>query len=78
MNTKLADEKRCLWRLGLVLTPILMASMIAWSKIADYWHHPGDVLAGAIIGSVFAYVVFRYQYFPVWVSGPKEAEVVVV
>lgn len=51
-----------------MFTPVTIAGMIAWSKIADYWHHPMDVVGGALIGSMFAYVVFRYQYFSVWAS----------
>jgi membrane-associated phospholipid phosphatase len=76
INTKFADDKRSLWRLGLVITPVMLAGMMAWSKIADYWHHPIDVVAGAIIGCIFAYVVFRYQYSSVW--APKKTKEMVV
>ena len=27
------------------------------SRVADYWHHPGDVIAGAILGGTIALFV---------------------
>lgn len=33
---------------------LLAAWWIALSRIVDHMHHPGDVLAGATIGTIFA------------------------
>jgi diacylglycerol diphosphate phosphatase/phosphatidate phosphatase len=46
-----------------VLTPSLAAALISGSRIMDARHHPFDVLSGALIGIIFAWVAYR-QYFP--------------
>ncbi|PVH95854.1 acid phosphatase/Vanadium-dependent haloperoxidase, partial [Periconia macrospinosa] len=50
------------WQLGLFVTPLLLAFIIAASKIRDGWHHPEDVIRGALIGSAFAFMAFRMVY----------------
>lgn len=34
----------------LTFSPMLVASLVAWSRVHDHWHHPVDVCAGAVIG----------------------------
>ncbi|XPS75662.1 hypothetical protein M3J09_007736 [Ascochyta lentis] len=46
------------WKLVLWVLPWLVALLIAASKIRDGWHHPVDVLFGAMVGTVFAHVAF--------------------
>ncbi|WFD06225.1 hypothetical protein MVES1_001568 [Malassezia vespertilionis] len=44
--------------LALPLLPIMAACYIAMSRLMDYKHHPTDVLAGGILGTVIAVAVF--------------------
>lgn len=46
--------------------PLLLASLLALSKIVDYWHHWYDVLAGSVIGTLFAILAYRVKYVSVW------------
>ncbi|KAF2649817.1 hypothetical protein K491DRAFT_170403 [Lophiostoma macrostomum CBS 122681] len=48
------------------MLPILFGSILALSKVVDYWHHWYDVLVGAIIGTVFAVLSYRAVYWSVW------------
>lgn len=54
------------WKLTLWVLPWLVALLIAASKIRDGWHHPIDVLFGAVVGTLFAHMaywcVFRGVY----------------
>lgn len=54
-----------LWKLLLVLAPWAVALLVGLSRIADYWHHWEDVLAGALVGTVVAYVAYRMRYPPI-------------
>lgn len=40
----------------LAWTPMVLAFFIAWTRLHDYWHHLEDVIAGAILGIVFAFL----------------------
>lgn len=50
------------WRLGLFVTPLLLAFVIAGSKVRDGWHHPADVIRGALIGIAFALMAYKMVY----------------
>lgn len=39
---------------------IMVAWYVALTRISDYWHHWSDVAAGAVLGSVIAYLVAVY------------------
>ncbi|KAH6644607.1 phosphatidic acid phosphatase type 2/haloperoxidase [Boeremia exigua] len=39
--------------------PWLVALLIAASKVRDGWHHPVDVLFGAIVGTLFAHMAYH-------------------
>ncbi|KAF2469842.1 PAP2-domain-containing protein, partial [Lindgomyces ingoldianus] len=61
-----ADYKTRMWQLLLFMLPILVAVLIAASKTIDYWHHWYDVLAGAIIGTLFALWGYRQVYYSIF------------
>jgi len=46
-----------------LVVPILMASVIAASRVVDYWHHPDDVLAGATLGGLCAVVAYKAVHY---------------
>ncbi|XP_030496063.2 lipid phosphate phosphatase 2 isoform X1 [Cannabis sativa] len=57
------DRKGHVAKLCIVFLPLLVASLVAVSRVDDYWHHWQDVFAGSIIGlavSSFCYL----QFFP--------------
>ena len=37
-------------KLCIVFLPLLLAAMIAVSRVSDYWHHWQDVFAGGFLG----------------------------
>jgi len=61
----LCEEKKPLVLLKLIcqLLCIIFALYTSMTRISDYKHHPGDVLAGSILGVVWAVIIFS------WVSG---------
>ena len=54
------------WKLLVWTLPWLIALLISGSKVRDGWHHPVDVVFGALVGTLFAHVaygcVFRGVY----------------
>jgi membrane-associated phospholipid phosphatase len=50
------------WKMLMFVAPWLIASTLAMSKVADYWHHPTDVLAGALLGTAMAHMAYRMAY----------------
>ena len=54
------------WKLVAFVTPWLIAILVAGSKVRDGWHHPIDVIVGAIVGTVFAHMAFRMVYRSVY------------
>lgn len=57
------DTRGEVWKLVIVVIPLMTASLIAITRIMDNRHHPFDVLFGSALGLLTAYVSFR-QYFP--------------
>lgn len=57
------DRKGHIAKLCIVFAPLLGASLVAVSRVDDYWHHWQDVFAGGLIGSVVASFCFL-QFFP--------------
>ncbi|MCD7446903.1 putative lipid phosphate phosphatase 3, chloroplastic [Datura stramonium] len=57
------DCKGHVAKLCLVLLPLLLASLVAISRVDDYWHHWQDVFAGGLIGLVVAALCYL-QFFP--------------
>eukprot|EP00581_Thalassiosira_minuscula_P016406 CAMPEP_0183715112 /NCGR_PEP_ID=MMETSP0737-20130205/9468_1 /TAXON_ID=385413 /ORGANISM="Thalassiosira miniscula, Strain CCMP1093" /LENGTH=348 /DNA_ID=CAMNT_0025944185 /DNA_START=49 /DNA_END=1095 /DNA_ORIENTATION=+ len=44
-------------------TPVLLAMWCATSRLVDNWHHPSDILAGSILGTISAYISYHI-WFP--------------
>eukprot|EP00461_Guttulinopsis_vulgaris_P007637 UN07687 len=42
-----------------IIIPIIIAGLIAISRIIDFWHHPDDVLAGSVLGTCCAFLTYR-------------------
>ncbi|KAI3763810.1 hypothetical protein L2E82_13807 [Cichorium intybus] len=60
---KVFDRRGHVAKLCIVFLPLLMASLVAVSRVDDYWHHWQDVFAGGILGLTVA--MFCYlQFFP--------------
>ncbi|XP_071739337.1 putative lipid phosphate phosphatase 3, chloroplastic [Rutidosis leptorrhynchoides] len=60
---KAFDRSGHVAKLCIVFLPLLMASLVAVSRVDDYWHHWQDVFAGGILGltvTTFCYL----QFFP--------------
>jgi len=60
---KAFDRRGHVAKLCIVLLPLLLASMVAVSRVSDYWHHWQDVFAGGLLGLVVASFCFL-QFFP--------------
>ena len=48
------------------LIPIGGALYISSTRYSDYWHHGFDVLASAILGTLTAWLGFRWYHMPIW------------
>ncbi|XP_076917401.1 lipid phosphate phosphatase 2-like isoform X1 [Bidens hawaiensis] len=60
---KVFDRRGHVAKLCIVFLPLLMASLVAVSRVDDYWHHWQDVFAGGLLGLIVA--TFCYlQFFP--------------
>lgn len=46
--------------------PVAWALFVGASRLVDHWHHPSDVLAGLLLGSVCGTAAFHTWYPPVW------------
>ncbi|KAE8653766.1 Lipid phosphate phosphatase 1 [Hibiscus syriacus] len=60
---KVFDRKGHIAKLCIILLPLLAASLVAVSRVDDYWHHWNDVFAGGFLGLVVATFCYR-QFFP--------------
>ena len=49
--------------LFLFFAPLTLSGWVAVSRVHDNWHHPSDVIFGALIGSVCASFCFFYLYW---------------
>jgi len=54
------------WKMFVVYFPVLAAALMSLSRLVDYTHHWYDILAGAIIGTVFAFTAYRMQFRSIW------------
>lgn len=49
-KTRAFDRKGHVAKLCIVFSPILLAALVAVSRVDDYWHHWQDVFAGGLLG----------------------------
>lgn len=58
---KVFDRSGHVAKLCILFLPLLMASLVAVSRVDDYWHHWQDVFAGGILGKKKSFkFVFNY------------------
>lgn len=61
------NNKGNTWKWVVVVLPILVASLVAISRIKDNRHHPFDVFFGSALGILTSLIAY-YQYFPDFTS----------
>jgi diacylglycerol diphosphate phosphatase / phosphatidate phosphatase len=69
LNAKLkvfANYHPAMWKLIAIYAPILGATLIGGALTIDEYHNWYDVVAGAIIGTVFAFSAYRMMYAAIW------------
>ena len=54
------DRRGHVAKLCIIFLPLLMAALVAVSRVDDYWHHWQDVFAGGIIGLFVDACFFLY------------------
>jgi membrane-associated phospholipid phosphatase len=58
---------------------VVATSLLSWtifvgtSRLHDHWHHPSDVLAGLILGSLAATLGYHAWYLPIWANNSNSA-----
>jgi membrane-associated phospholipid phosphatase len=65
LNSKLklwGGEYASVWKLFVVFTPILAATLLSLCRLVDYTHHWYDIVAGGVIGTTFAIICYRMHY----------------
>ncbi|KAF9088164.1 hypothetical protein BGX23_007581 [Mortierella sp. AD031] len=67
----LFDERGHIYKSLVVLAPMILAALIATSRVSDYRHHWQDVTAGSFIGFFFAVFAYR-QYYPSLASNKSD------
>lgn len=60
------DRKGHVTKICLVILPWLAATFVGITLIDDYWHHWNDVVAGALLGSAIAILLYLQFYPPPW------------
>jgi len=69
LNAKLklwGSEYAPVWKLVVVFVWILTATLLSMCRLVDYTHHWYDIVAGAVIGTIFAVATFRMHYCSVF------------
>jgi len=69
LNAKLkvfSNYHPAMWKLIALYAPLLGACLIGGALTIDEYHNWYDILAGAVIGTVFAFSSYRMVYASVW------------
>lgn len=69
LNAKLkvfSNYQTSLWKLVLLFLPLLAATIVGGLLTVDETHNWYDVVAGAIIGIMFAFAAYRIMYAAIW------------
>ncbi|TPX09926.1 uncharacterized protein E0L32_008948 [Thyridium curvatum] len=69
LNAKLkvfSNYHPAMWKLIAIYAPLLGACLIGGALTIDEFHNWYDILAGAVIGTVFAFSAYRMTYAAVW------------
>jgi diacylglycerol diphosphate phosphatase/phosphatidate phosphatase len=69
LNAKLkvySNYHPAMWKLIAIYAPILGATLIGGALTIDEYHNWYDVIAGSIIGTLFAFSSYRMVYASVW------------
>lgn len=69
LNAKLkvfSNYHPAMWKLIAIYAPVLGAVLIGGALTIDEFHNWYDILAGAIIGTVFAFSSYRMTYAAIW------------
>jgi len=66
LNAKLkmtcSPYRGAFWKVAVVVTPILMATLISLSRLIDFSHQWYDIMFGALIGIGFAFLGYATQF----------------
>lgn len=60
---RISNKRGHTWKAWTLLAPLCCAFLVCISRLMDYRHHAGDVIAGSIIGIVSAWFAYR-QFYP--------------
>jgi len=64
-NSNVGHSGTMFWKSTFAFSPLLVSLFIAVSRTMDYHHNFDDVCAGAIIGSVIAYIHYSIYFYPI-------------
>jgi diacylglycerol diphosphate phosphatase / phosphatidate phosphatase len=59
---KAFDRRGHVGKLCIVIAPLLLAAMVAVSRVDDYWHHWQDVFTGGFLGAFHFSVLLSHSY----------------
>ncbi|XP_024194243.1 lipid phosphate phosphatase 2 isoform X1 [Rosa chinensis] len=62
-KVRVFDRKGHVAKLCIVFSPLLLAALVAVSRVDDYWHHWQDVFAGGLLGAIVSSFCYL-QFFP--------------
>jgi len=62
LMTTFKDSFHRTWQLILLLCPLLLAFLVGISRTLDYHHHFGDVVGGALLGTLVAWLAFMARF----------------
>jgi diacylglycerol diphosphate phosphatase/phosphatidate phosphatase len=62
----ISDYSPTFWKLLIFVSPVLTASLIGGGLVVDRSHHATDVLAGAVIGTLCAFLAYRSAFAACW------------